>query len=66
MKKNEAKPQTKASIDVILEYKKGNLSRVDAIQRFSALTGLNLTIAETFIEPLTKCNIIVFPNKFND
>ena len=58
---SEVKPQTKASIDVIIDYKKGKISKDKAIQRFPSLTGLSLDVATSFIEPLTKTNVVKFP-----
>ena len=63
MKKVEVKPQTKASIDVIIDYKKGKMSKEVAIQRFASLTGFSWDLATEFIEPLTKSNVVKFPNK---
>ena len=63
MKEVEVNPQTKASIEVIVDYKKGKMSKNVAIQRFASLTGLSWDLATSFIEPLTKTNIIKFPNK---
>ena len=63
---NEVKPQIKASIDVIIDYKKGELSKELAIQRFASLTGLSWDLATSFIEPLTKTNVVKFPNKFDE
>jgi hypothetical protein len=57
----EVRPQIKSSIDVIVEYKKGNMSKDQAIQRFSALTGLSWDLATSFIEPLSKRNVVKFP-----
>jgi len=59
----EVKPQIKSSIDVIVEYKKGNMSKDQAIQRFASLTGLSWELATSFIEPLSKRNIVKFPVK---
>jgi len=59
----EVKPQIKSSIDVIVEYKKGNMSKDQAIQKFAALTGLSWDLATSFIEPLSKRNIVKFPAK---
>ena len=66
MKKDEVKPQIKGSIDVIIDYKKGKISKDVAIQRFASLTGLRWDVATSFIEPLTKTNVIKFPNKFSE
>ena len=63
---NEVKPQIKGSIDVIIDYKKGKISKDVAIQRFASLTGLSWDVATSFIEPLTKTNVIKFPNKFGE
>ena len=63
MKNNEVKPKTKASIEVIIDYKKGKMSKEVAIQRFASLTGFSWDLAKEFIEPLTKSNVINFPNK---
>lgn len=58
MKEIEARPKISASVDVIIEYKRGNIDRSDAIQRFSALTGLDYDLAKSFIDPLTKHNVV--------
>lgn len=58
MKEIEARPKISASVDVIIEYKRGNIDRSDAIQRFSALTGLDYDLAISFIDPLTKHNVV--------
>ena len=63
MKKDEVKTQIKASIDVIIDYKKGKMSKEVAIQRFASLTGFSWDLAKEFIEPLTKSNVVKFPNK---
>ncbi len=63
---HEARPQVKASIDVIIDYKKGKLSKEIAIQRFASLTGLSWDVATSFIEPLTKTNIVKFPKSFDE
>tara|TARA_R110000744_G_scaffold15644_1_gene43440 strand:+ start:1333 stop:1527 length:195 start_codon:yes stop_codon:yes gene_type:complete len=59
----EVRPQIKSSVDVIVEYKKGNIGKDQAIQKFAALTGLSWDLATSFIEPLSKRNIVKFPAK---
>ena len=59
----EVRPQIKSSVDVIVEYKKGNIGKNQAIQKFAALTGLSWDLATSFIEPLSKRNIVKFPAK---
>ena len=63
---NEVKPQIKGSIDVIIDYKKGKISKDVPIQRFASLTGFSWDLATEFIEPLTKSNVVKFPNKFGE
>ena len=58
MKEVKIRPEISSSVDVILEYKRGNIDRSDAIIRFSALTGLDYDLAKSFIEPLTKHNVV--------
>jgi len=60
MKEVEIRPEISSSVDVIIEYKRGNIDRSDAIQRFSALSGLDYDLAKSFIDPLTKHNVIPF------
>jgi len=59
----EVRPQIKSSVDVIVEYKKGNIGKNQAIQKFAALTGLSWDLATSFIEPLSKRNVVNFPSK---
>jgi len=39
------------------------MSKDQAIQKFAALTGLSWDLATSFIEPLSKRNIVKFPAK---
>ena len=60
MKEVEIRTEITSSVDVIIEYKRGNIDRSDAIRRFSALSGLDYDLAKSFIDPLTKHNVIPF------
>ena len=45
----EADAKITGSIDVLIDYKKGGLTLVQAVDRFGKLTGLTPDIAEKFI-----------------
>tara|TARA_B100000073_G_scaffold305011_1_gene273980 strand:- start:927 stop:1100 length:174 start_codon:yes stop_codon:yes gene_type:complete len=54
-----------SSVDMLLDYKRGLLTRDQAIQKFSNITGLTPDIATEFIRGMKKENIIIFPKKKN-
>jgi|TARA_E500000305_G_C3974867_1_gene213823 hypothetical protein len=56
----EADAKITGSIDVLIDYKKGGLTLVQAVDRFGKLTGLTPDIAEKFIRGLGRDNVISF------
>ena len=54
----DPKSKVMSSVDMLLDYKRGLLTRDQAIQRFSLITGLNPDIATEFIRGMKKENIV--------
>ena len=54
-----------ASIDVLIQYKAGDLSLLEAIERFSSLTGLPRDSAEKFIRGMTRDNVKPLARRHN-
>lgn len=52
-----------ASIDVLISYKKGNLSLAEANLLFSEMTGLDEYIAEKFLRGMSRNNVKKFTRK---
>jgi len=61
----EADAKITGSIDVLIDYKKGGLTLVQAVDRFGKLTGLTPDIAEKFIRGLGRDNVISLQTKRN-
>ena len=59
----DPKSKEVSSMDMLLDYKRGLLTRDQAIQRFSLITGLTPDIATEFIRGMKKENIVIFPKK---
>lgn len=53
------------SIDVLVDYKKGGLTLVQAVDRFGKLTGLTPDLAEKFIRGMSRDNVISLQAKRN-
>lgn len=51
------------SIDVLISYKKGNLSLAEANLLFSEMTGLGEDIAEKFLRGMSRNNVKKFTRK---
>ena len=51
------------SIDVLISYKKGNLSLAEANLLFSEMTGLGEDIAEKFLRGMSRNNVKRFTRK---
>ena len=51
------------SIDVLISYKKGNLSLAEANLLFSEMTGLGEDIAEKFLREMSRNNVKKFTRK---
>ena len=56
-------PDVEASIEIMIEYKNGYLTKDKAILRFCYATGLTADIAEEFFTDVEKTNVILFPKK---
>jgi len=54
----DIKPQILGSIDVLVDYKKGNLTLPQQVDRFRQLTGLTETVAEKFIRGMSRENVV--------
>ena len=52
-----------ATIDVLISYKKGNLSLTEASLLFSEKTGLDEEIAEKFLRGMSRTNVKKFTRK---
>ena len=61
----DPKSKVMSSVDMLLDYKRGLLTRDQAIQRFSLITGLTPDIATEFIRGMKKENIVKFPGRKN-
>lgn len=59
-------PQTSQSIDVLIQYKKGQLSLSQAEILFGSMTGLSPKLAKKFLMGLKRENIIKFENARKD
>ena len=59
----DPKSKVMSSVDMRLDYKRGLLTRDQAIQKFSNITGLTPDIATEFIRGMKKENIVIFPKK---
>ena len=57
------KSKVMASVDMLLDYKRGRFTWDEAITRFSYITGLTPDIAKEFIRGMKRENIIKFPTK---
>lgn len=64
---DEIDPKVVASIQVLIDFKRGLLTYKKARQQFRALTGLSTDIAEKFIRGIVKINnknnVIPFPKR---
>ena len=60
MERDISKTNIEYSIDILLQYKKGELNLGDASNIFSDLTGLELQRAKEFISSMERKNIIQF------
>lgn len=54
-----------ASVDVLIQYKAGDLNLLEAIERFSSLTGLPRDSAENFIRGMTRNNVLPLAKRHN-
>ena len=61
----DPKSKVMSSVDMLLDYKRGLLTRDQAIQKFSNITGLTPDIATEFIRGMKKENIIIYPKSRN-
>lgn len=61
----DIKPQILGSIDVLVDYKKGNLTLPQTVDRFRKLTGLTETVAEKFIRGMSRENVVSLQAKRN-
>ena len=46
------------SIDILIQYKKGEINLTQASHTFALLTGLDVSIAEKFVRNLSRDNVI--------
>ena len=60
MQKNVPKTNIEYSIDILLQYKKGEINLHDACAVFSDLTGVRPHIAREYISAMKRKNIIQF------
>ena len=60
---DDGKSKVMSSVDMLIDYKRGLLTKEQAIQRFSYITGLTPDIANEFIRGMKKENIVSFPGK---
>ena len=58
MTTNYNKQKVEASIDILLEYKKGLVNLCEAADRFQYLTGLDRSVCEEFITSMSRENVI--------
>ena len=61
----DPKSKVMASVDMLLDYKRGSLTKDEAISKFSYITGLTPDIANEFIRGMKRENIIEFPKKIH-
>ena len=62
---NVSDSRISASVDVLIQYKAGSLSLLEAIELFNSLTGLPRDSAENFIRGMTRDNVLPLATRHN-